>query len=54
VNSIIPQGYWDDIKNQRERIEAIGEELGVKHLDQWMQIRKQDIIDLGGGSVINK
>jgi hypothetical protein len=41
--SRVPGGYWNSIENQRDRLNAIGVEFGVKELDDWYKISSSQV-----------
>lgn len=51
-----PRNYWTSIKNQKEFMEHIRINLGVKvdDFDAWYQVTPMDVIKLGGGSFMMK
>ena len=47
-----PYGYWRDINNQREFLESIRNQVGVRTLNDWKHIKIKEIIKYGGGSLL--
>lgn len=41
-----PSGYWDNKDNLRAFFDALGEELGIKKLEDWYQVRYIDLFRL--------
>src|SRR5690606_10752133 len=39
----VPQGYWHNLDNQRKFLDRIGEELGVKELDDWYKVDSEEV-----------
>jgi hypothetical protein len=39
--SRIPNGYWDDLKNQRKFMDWAGEQLNIKDKSDWYKILVQ-------------
>ncbi len=50
----VPNGYWDNIENQKIYANWLGEVLGYKNMDDWYQISKSLIFDNYGGGLLNK
>ena len=44
--------YWQDIKNQREYMDWVAQQLGVTNPEDWYKVSSQQVIKQGGG-VIN-
>jgi hypothetical protein len=47
----VPDGYWDDIGNQRLFFDWLGKKIGVTSLAEWANVRPQVIISSGGWRV---
>jgi len=47
-----PKEYWQSLRNQRERFESIGASLNVRHLDDWYNVRKEDVIAAGASGLL--
>src|SRR5438128_2224085 len=41
--STIPRGYWNDEDNQRNYLDKIGRELGVKEMDDWYNVSVDEV-----------
>lgn len=41
-------------ENEKRLLESIGKKLGVTKLDDWLHIKKEDIVKNGGRSVLNR
>ena len=52
--SHVPQGYWADIKNQKEYMEWLEKKLGYTSTEDWYKISKQDFVDNYGAGLLNK
>lgn len=44
-----PQGYFLDKNNHKLYLESISQQLGVKNMEDWYQIKRDDVILLSGG-----
>lgn len=38
--------YWNDLNNQKKKLEQIGTELGVKELDDWYKVSRAQLLKL--------
>jgi uncharacterized protein YunC (DUF1805 family) len=41
--SLLPKGYWNNLEHQREKLEQVGKELGVKQLDDWYSVSREEV-----------
>jgi hypothetical protein len=39
--SVVPKGYWSDEKAQKDALERLGRQLGVKELDDWYAVSSE-------------
>jgi hypothetical protein len=44
----VSSGYWNDPANHKLYFEWIGQQLGVKQLEDWYKVSKQQLIEMGG------
>lgn len=47
-----PRNYWKDVENQRRFITEIGEKLGVKKIEDWYNVSRNDIMKQGGRALL--
>ncbi len=45
----VPHGFWSEEGNQREYLDWLAEELGVKTIEDWYRVRNEDV-ELRNGS----
>ena len=50
----VPKNYWDDINNQKEYLDWLGNQLNYKSMDDWYKIRGKDIEENGGKGLLSK
>jgi len=50
----VPVSMWDDPQKAREFVEWVGTKLGVKKVEDWYEIRNEDVRRLGGAYLLNK
>jgi hypothetical protein len=50
----VPKGFWKEPQNVRECIEWLGRQLNVKQLDDWYNIKTQDLETAGGAGLLKK
>lgn len=48
----VPNGYWLDSKNCRKFFEDVGQELGVKQMEDWYTVLAEDVEHCGGTTVL--
>jgi hypothetical protein len=48
VNSSVPKGFWQNRSNQKRFLEFIMRELGLKTLEDWYNVKFEDIKRHGG------
>src|SRR5688500_10884750 len=41
--SKVPRGYWMDEGNQRNHLNAIGRKVGVKEMDDWYNVPRDEV-----------
>src|SRR4051812_31028060 len=41
--STVPRGYWKLKDNQRNHLDKIGRELGVKEMDDWYSVSREEV-----------
>jgi hypothetical protein len=41
--SKVPNGFWDDIKNQRDFLDWAGKQLNYKNKEDWYKVTKEVI-----------
>jgi hypothetical protein len=46
--------FLDDEENHRRCLDELGIELGIKHLEDWINVRWKDIAQKGGSALVNK
>lgn len=49
----VSRGYWQSVDNQRKLMDKIGEELGVKVLDDWYKVSTQEVLSRRASFVTN-
>ena len=50
-----PQGYWENIDNQRKLFDEIGKKFNITSMNDWNTISRKSITSVkGGSSVLNK
>lgn len=49
-----PAGYWHNIDNQRKALDEIREKLELTTAEKWATVKRKQINDLGGSSVITR
>jgi hypothetical protein len=49
----VPNGFWKEKSNWRQYFDWAGRKLGIKNLDDWYNVKRVDVIDEGGGGVLN-
>jgi hypothetical protein len=42
-----PKGFWTDIQNQKKYFDWLGEQLGVKTMDDWYNVKYSSIVATG-------
>ena len=47
------RGFWNDKQHQKQFLDWLGQELKYEHLDDWYNIRLEDITDNGGRSLLS-
>jgi hypothetical protein len=50
----IKKGYWDIKDNQRNFMDSIGKEFGIKIMEDWYKITKKQIVESKGGHLLTK
>lgn len=50
----VPQGFWEDVKNQQKCLAAIGKELRVESLNDWYACTTLDVCKAHGGGLLHK
>jgi hypothetical protein len=60
-----PDGYWNDMKNQKQFMDWASKELKIHEMNDWykvsykvtlpliLKLKIQDLCDIGGGSLLN-
>jgi hypothetical protein len=43
-----PQGFWNNVQNQRRFLDWAGGELGIASMEDWYKISKAQVVKLGG------
>jgi len=51
---MVPIGYWETWKNQRDFVDWLGKQLGFERFEEWYRITKRDIEDHGGSTLLHK
>eukprot|EP01114_Cavostelium_apophysatum_P008802 TRINITY_DN2161_c0_g2_i1.p1 TRINITY_DN2161_c0_g2~~TRINITY_DN2161_c0_g2_i1.p1 ORF type:complete len:525 (-),score=71.58 TRINITY_DN2161_c0_g2_i1:75-1649(-) len=46
-------GYWADKKNQFQFLEDLAKQVGIKHWEDWYNVKQRDFVENGGGSLLN-
>lgn len=50
----VPRGFWDNLHNQRAFFEWLGEEIGIKKLDDWHNVKVDTVYRHGGAPLLVK
>ena len=50
----VRSGFWKDLSNCRMFLDWLGQQLGVKSMDDWYNITKDTMIQKGAGSLLRK
>eukprot|EP01114_Cavostelium_apophysatum_P022031 TRINITY_DN7837_c0_g1_i1.p1 TRINITY_DN7837_c0_g1~~TRINITY_DN7837_c0_g1_i1.p1 ORF type:complete len:347 (+),score=67.43 TRINITY_DN7837_c0_g1_i1:74-1114(+) len=50
--SKVPHGYWDSKENRRLFFDAASKKLGLQTWQDWYKIKREQVIELGGGHMI--
>ena len=51
----VPYGFWEDVKNRRQYVRWLGEQLGIKNKTDWYQVGVRDFYNhRGGGTLIQR
>ena len=48
-----PNGYWNNLQNQREFMDWLSRELGFVEFEDWYNISKEQIITYGGSGLMD-
>jgi hypothetical protein len=49
-----PAHYWDNVQNQRQFFDQAAIQLQIKEPKDWFQVKVNDIVQLGGVSLLKK
>jgi hypothetical protein len=49
---IVPNGYWNNMENQKQFIDWLGKHLGFNLKEDWYNISSNDIKENGGGTLL--
>eukprot|EP01027_Heterolobosea_sp_BB2_P000282 GEZU01000413.1.p1 GENE.GEZU01000413.1~~GEZU01000413.1.p1 ORF type:complete len:468 (+),score=89.89 GEZU01000413.1:405-1808(+) len=49
----LPRNFFNDIGNQRLFMDKLGTKLDIKHLDDWYIVSTKDVLQNGGGRLLN-
>merc|ERR1712137_511182 len=44
--------FWNDVKIQREFLHYVESELNISSVEEWLQVKRQDFIRLGGQQLL--
>ena len=47
----VNRNFWDDVENQKKWIIWAGKELKIKELSDWYNVKREDIIKIGGSAI---
>lgn len=47
-----PHGFWEKMENQKQFFDWLGSELGYKEMDDWYSVTSLDVINAGGGELL--
>lgn len=50
----VPRGFWDKKENQREKLETIARELGIKMPKDWGNVTNRTLMSYGAGPILYK
>jgi len=50
----VPAGFWHYQENRKRYVRWLGEQLGVRRLEDWYQVRVKDIHNNSGGAVLEQ
>lgn len=45
----VPDGFWTSEENRRVFFDDISKTLGIKQMEDWYSVQKEDIVKVGGG-----
>lgn len=48
----VPDGFWDNVDNQKLALEWLAKELSITHWEQWYNVTYSDIVSAGGARVL--
>src|ERR1700679_3808712 len=46
--NFMPHGYWNDIHNQKVKLNEIGKMIGIKKIEDWYRVKPVEIVSHGG------
>ncbi len=59
LKAIYPQyswnGFWKDpVKHEKEFVEWLGKQIGIKRLEDWHAVKRREVIEHGGAELLKK
>jgi hypothetical protein len=48
----VPKGYWDLKENRRKFLDSLFQTLNLKSLSDWGKVKKEDINEHGGNTLL--
>lgn len=48
-----PNGYWKDPANRKRWLEGFSKEMGIEKTEDWMKVTSRDVLERGGGALLN-
>src|SRR4051812_46944886 len=49
-----PYGFWRQKQHQKEFFDWLGGQLGYKSMDDWYNLKREDILKNGGGKILSR
>lgn len=50
----VPDGYWNDMQNQKKFFEWLGKELKYDKMENWYNLKGSTVIERGGGGLLHR
>jgi hypothetical protein len=47
----LPNGYWEEMSNQRDFLDSLGKRLGFQQMEEWYKVTQRDIDAKGCGLI---
>ena len=49
-----PHGYWKQQGTHKEFFDTVGRSLGIRHLDDWYKITRNEVFQFGGKALLEE